>query len=149
MFFVLTMKEIQILQKKTFFVIISWFCNLLSFLGSKYIFLKERKSPRLISHMDASKEYPVTKNLSKMIFSSFFCHSVYYFLFISFSHFSSMPFLCCGTLLFLGNLPRVLQLLILKYASCLIPFIETFLFLSAEWSILVFKEITHEHNIIF
>ena len=34
---------------------------------------------------------------------------------------ASMPFLCNGTLLFQGNLLRVLPVTIFKYASCLIP----------------------------
>ena len=39
---------------------------------------------------------------------------------------ATMPFLCNGTLTFQGNLPRVLQVIILKYASCLIPYIYFF-----------------------
>ena len=53
---------------------------------------------------------------------------------------ASMPFLYNGTLLFQGNLPRVLPVIIYKYPSCLIPFIISFLFLFGEWSGLVFKD---------
>ena len=53
---------------------------------------------------------------------------------------AAMPFLCNGTLLFQGNLPRVLPVIIYKYASCLIPYIDLFLFLCGEWSSLVFKD---------
>ena len=51
-----------------------------------------------------------------------------------------MPFLCNVTLLFHGNLPRVLLVIVLKYACCLIPYIVLFLFLCEEWSSLVFKD---------
>ena len=53
---------------------------------------------------------------------------------------AAMPFPCNGTLLFQGNLPRVLPMIIYKYASCLIPNIDSFLFLFGEWSSLVFKD---------
>ena len=36
---------------------------------------------------------------------------------------AAVPFLCNGTLLFQGNLPRVLPVIIYKYASCFIPYI--------------------------
>ena len=36
---------------------------------------------------------------------------------------AAMPFLCNDTLLFQGNLPRVLPVIIYKYASCFIPYI--------------------------
>ena len=42
---------------------------------------------------------------------------------------AAMPFLCRGILLFQCNLPRVLPVLILKYTSCLILYIDSFLFL--------------------
>ena len=45
---------------------------------------------------------------------------------------ATMPFLCNGTLLFQGHLPRVLPVTILKYASCLIPYIVSFLNLCGE-----------------
>ena len=55
-----------------------------------------------------------------------------------------MSFLCNGTLLFTGffqgNLPRVLPVIIYKYASCLIPYIVSFLILGGEWSSLGFKD---------
>ena len=51
-----------------------------------------------------------------------------------------MPFLCNGILLFQWNLPRVLSVLILKYAICLIPNINSFLFMCGEWSSLVLKD---------
>ena len=51
-----------------------------------------------------------------------------------------MPFLCNGTLLFQGILPVVLPVIIYKYASCVIPYIDSFLFLCGEWSSLVFKD---------
>ena len=53
---------------------------------------------------------------------------------------ATMPFLCNGPLLFQGNLPMVLPVIILKYASCLIPYIVSFLFLCGKWSSLVFKD---------
>ena len=53
---------------------------------------------------------------------------------------AAITFLCNGTLLFQGNLPRILPVLILKYGSCLIPYINSFLFLCAEWSSLVFRD---------
>ena len=53
---------------------------------------------------------------------------------------ASMPFLCNGTLLFQGNLPRVLPVTIFKYASCLIPYIVSFLILCGEWPSLVFNK---------
>ena len=53
---------------------------------------------------------------------------------------AAMPFLCNGTLLFQCYLTWVLPVLILKYASCLIPYINSFLFLCREWSSLVFKD---------
>ena len=59
---------------------------------------------------------------------------------------AAMLLLCNGILLFQRNLPRALQVLILKYASCLIPYqvpipyIDSFLFLCGEWSSLVFKD---------
>ena len=53
---------------------------------------------------------------------------------------AAMPFLCNGILLFQFNLPRVLPVLILKYASFLIPYIDSFLFMCWEWSSLVFKD---------
>ena len=52
-----------------------------------------------------------------------------------------MPFLCNGTLLFQGNLPRVLPVTIFKYASCLIPYIVSFLILCGEWPSLVLKDL--------
>ena len=54
---------------------------------------------------------------------------------------AAMPFLCNGTLFFQGNLPRVLPVIIYKYASCLIPYIVSFLILCGEWSTLVFNQI--------
>ena len=45
----------------------------------------------------------------------------------------AMPFLGNGTLLFEDNLPRVLPVTIYKHASCLIPYIDFFLFLCGEW----------------
>ena len=42
--------------------------------------------------------------------------------------------------LFQCNLPCVLPVLILKHVSCLIPYIDSFLFLCGEWSSLVFKD---------
>ena len=42
---------------------------------------------------------------------------------------ATLPFLHSGTLLFQGNLPRVLPVTIYEYASCLIPYIDSFLFL--------------------
>ena len=53
---------------------------------------------------------------------------------------AAMPFLCNGTLLLQCNLPRVLQVIIYKYASCFIPDIVSFLILHGEWSSLVFKD---------
>ena len=53
---------------------------------------------------------------------------------------AAVLFLCNGTLLFQGNLPRVLPVTILKYAGCLIRYIVSFLFLCGEWSSLVFKD---------
>ena len=53
---------------------------------------------------------------------------------------AAMPFLCNGILLFQCNLPRVLPVLILEYASCIIPYSGSFLFLCREWSNLVFKD---------
>ena len=53
---------------------------------------------------------------------------------------AAMPFLCYGILLNQCNLPGVLPVLILKYVSCLIPYIDLFLFLCGEWSSLVFKD---------
>ena len=53
---------------------------------------------------------------------------------------AAMPFLCNGTLLFQGNLPRVLPMIIYKYFSCLIPYIFSFLIMCGEWSSLVFKD---------
>ena len=50
------------------------------------------------------------------------------------------PFLCNGTLLIQGNLPRVLPVIIFKYASCLIPYIIPFLILCGEWPSLVFNK---------
>ena len=47
----------------------------------------------------------------------------------SFFGMAAMPFLWNGTLLFQGNLPRVLPVIIYKYASCLIPHIDLLLFL--------------------
>ena len=47
---------------------------------------------------------------------------------------AAMPFLFSDTLLFQGNLPRVLLVIIYKYASCLIPYMDSFLFLCGEWS---------------
>ena len=52
---------------------------------------------------------------------------------------AAMPFLFNGTLLFQGHLPRVLPVKIYKYASCLIPYIVSFLIMCGEWSSLVFK----------
>ena len=45
---------------------------------------------------------------------------------------AAMPFLCNGTLLFQSNLPRVLPVIINKFARCLIPYIDSFLFLCGE-----------------
>ena len=53
---------------------------------------------------------------------------------------AAMPLLCDGILLFQCNLPRVLPMLILEYASCLIPYIDLFLFVCGEWSSLAFKD---------
>ena len=53
---------------------------------------------------------------------------------------AAIPFLCNGTLLFQGNLPWVLPVIIYKYASCLILYIVSFLILCGEWSSLVFKD---------
>ena len=39
---------------------------------------------------------------------------------------AAMPFLCNSTLLFQGNLPMVLPVIICKYASCFIPYIISF-----------------------
>ena len=39
---------------------------------------------------------------------------------------ADMLFLCNGTVLFQGNLPRVGPVTIFKYASCLIPYILSF-----------------------
>ena len=50
-----------------------------------------------------------------------------------------MSFHCNGTMLFQGNLPRVLPVTIFKYASSLIPYIILFLILRGEWPSLVFK----------
>ena len=50
----------------------------------------------------------------------------------------AMPFFCDGILIIQCNLPRVLPVLILKYASCLIPYFD--LFLCGEWSNFVFKD---------
>ena len=78
---------------------------------------------------------------------------------------AAMPFLGNGTLLVQGNLHRVLPVIIYKYDSCLIPYIDSFLFKCWEWSSLVFKDFqkyfcngmqhwrekekkTHKHNII-
>ena len=38
------------------------------------------------------------------------------------------------------NLPRVLSVLVLKIASCLIPYIDSFLILNEEWSSFLFKD---------
>ena len=54
---------------------------------------------------------------------------------------ATMTFLCDGTLLFQGQLPRVLPVTILKYASCIIPYIVSFSNLCGEWTSLVFKTI--------
>ena len=43
---------------------------------------------------------------------------------------AAMPFLCTGTLLFQGNLTRVLPVIIYKYASCSNPYTVSFLILS-------------------
>ena len=53
---------------------------------------------------------------------------------------AAMPFLCNSILFFQCNLPSVLPVLILKYASCLNPYIDSFLFLCGEWSSLVLKD---------
>ena len=53
---------------------------------------------------------------------------------------AAMPFPCNGILLFQGNLPRVLSVLVLKIASCLIPYIDSFLILNGEWSSFLFKD---------
>ena len=53
---------------------------------------------------------------------------------------AAMPFLCNGTLLFQGNIPRVLLVTINKSARCLIPYIVSFLILCGEWPSLVFKD---------
>ena len=45
---------------------------------------------------------------------------------------ATMPFLCNGTLLFQGHLPRVLPVTILKYASCLIPYINDLLMMQEK-----------------
>ena len=57
-----------------------------------------------------------------------------------------MPLLCDGILLFQCNLPRVLPMLILEYASCLIPYIDLFLFVCGEWSSLVFQDFQKYHR---
>ena len=58
---------------------------------------------------------------------------------------AAMPFLCNGTLLFQGNLPRVLPVTILKYASCTIPYFVSFLILHGEncsaYCLKIFKSI--------
>ena len=53
---------------------------------------------------------------------------------------AAMPFLCNGTLLLKGNLPRVLPVIVYKYARCLIPYMVSFLILYREWSSLVYKD---------
>ena len=53
---------------------------------------------------------------------------------------AAMPSLCNGTLLFQGNLPRVLPVIIYKHASCLIPYIVSFWILFGKWSSLVIKD---------
>ena len=45
---------------------------------------------------------------------------------------AAMPFLCNGMLLFQGNLPRVLPVIIYKYASCFIPYIKIIFFCFQE-----------------
>ena len=62
---------------------------------------------------------------------------------------AAMPFLCNGIFLFQCNLPRVLPVLILQYASYLFPYIDSFLFLCGEWyswSSLAFKDLTTQYN---
>ena len=46
---------------------------------------------------------------------------------------AAMPFLCNGILLIQCNLPRVLSVLVLNIAICLIPYIDSFLILYGEW----------------
>ena len=53
---------------------------------------------------------------------------------------AAMPFLCNGNLLFQGNLPRILPVTIFINASCLIPYIISFLILCGQWLSLVFKD---------
>ena len=52
---------------------------------------------------------------------------------------AAMPFLCNGILLIQCNLPRVLSVLVLKIANCLIPYIDSFLILNGELSSFLFK----------
>ena len=63
---------------------------------------------------------------------------------------ASMPFLCNGTLLFQCNLPRVLPVTIFKFASCLIPYIVLFLYMSPNSPYEnASKEKNHDHKITF
>ena len=48
-----------------------------------------------------------------------------------------MPFLCNGTLMLQGNLPRVLPVTIFKYASCLIPYMA-FVSQLIKWLLFIF-----------
>ena len=64
-------------------------------------------------------------------------------LFISFNlvfEIAAMPFLFNGIFLIQYKLPRVLSVLVLKIASCLIPYINSFLILNGEWSSFLFKD---------
>ena len=45
----------------------------------------------------------------------------------------AMPFPCNGVLFLQANLPRVLPVLISKYANCLIPYTDAFLILYGVW----------------
>ena len=52
-----------------------------------------------------------------------------------------MPFPCNGILRIQSNLPRVLSVLVLEIASCLIPYINSFLILNWEWSSFLFQDL--------
>ena len=53
---------------------------------------------------------------------------------------AAMPFLCNGILFIQCNLPRVLLVLVLKIANCLIPYIKSFLILNEEWFSFLFRD---------
>ena len=62
------------------------------------------------------------------------------YLFKSILEMAAMPFLFNGILLIQCNLPRVLSTLVLKIASCLVPYINSFLILNGEWSSFLFQD---------